>query len=107
MGANSTDEAFELYRESKEIFLRGGFNLRKFVSNCKEVQFRIDAVEQESKFTSDRSESYAQFTLGGVSESIRSDQQKVLGVPWSIDSDELVFNFDHILSDALSRLNVE
>ena len=33
MGANDMHEAFMLYRESKEIFNKGGFNLRKFATN--------------------------------------------------------------------------
>jgi len=34
-GADSEDEAFQLYAESKSIFRQGGFNLRKFLTNSK------------------------------------------------------------------------
>lgn len=37
-GANSDDEAFDLYTQSKEIFRSGGFNLRKFSTNSRELQ---------------------------------------------------------------------
>ena len=32
-GASSEDEAFDLYTQVKEILCRGGFNLRKFLTN--------------------------------------------------------------------------
>jgi hypothetical protein len=99
MGADSVSEAFELHKESKEIFLKGGFNLRKFITNCEQVQSRINILENCSNSILDLSESYAQFTLGGVAES-RSDQQKVLGVSWEVGSDELIFNLEHILIEA-------
>ena len=41
-GARDIEGAFNLYQESKEIFKRGGFNLRKFMSNSKELQSMID-----------------------------------------------------------------
>ena len=37
-GANTEDEAFEFYAQAKELFRRGGFNLRKFLTNSKELQ---------------------------------------------------------------------
>ena len=98
MGANSVHEAFTLYKESKEIFSKGGFNLRKFVSNCHEIQDLIETAEHEGNVTS---ESYAQFMLSGVTGSLKSEQQKVLGVLWSRDSDELVID----LKPPLSLLN--
>ena len=44
-GANSEDEAFDLYAQSKEIFHQGGFNLRKFLTNSEPLQTRIDVME--------------------------------------------------------------
>ena len=32
-GADSEDEAFDLYAQAKELFRRGGFNLWKFLTN--------------------------------------------------------------------------
>ena len=40
--------AFDLYKDSKYIFKKGGFNLRKFLSNNKELQGLIDSAEQAS-----------------------------------------------------------
>ena len=37
-GGHTEDEVFELYTGSKRIFLEGGFNLRKFLTNSKHLQ---------------------------------------------------------------------
>ena len=39
--ANSVPEAFAFYRDLKDIFAKGSFNLRKFLSNDNEVQSLI------------------------------------------------------------------
>uniref|UniRef100_A0A1X7TFD1 Reverse transcriptase domain-containing protein n=1 Tax=Amphimedon queenslandica TaxID=400682 RepID=A0A1X7TFD1_AMPQE len=46
MGAQSESEALKLYQESKAIFSNGGFNLRKFTTNCQVLQGKIDEMEQ-------------------------------------------------------------
>ena len=45
-GANSDEEAFELYTQAKETFRQGGFNLRKFLSNNRPLQSKIDSAEK-------------------------------------------------------------
>ena len=40
-GANTVEEAFELYTQSKELFRQGGFNLRKVRSNSQPLQTRL------------------------------------------------------------------
>ena len=42
-GADSEDEAFELYAQSKELFRRGRFKLRKFLTSSKQLQQRMVA----------------------------------------------------------------
>ena len=44
-GADSEDDAFRLYVESKEVLSHGSFNLRKFLSNSPLLQNQIDARE--------------------------------------------------------------
>ena len=44
-GAADEDEAFKLYQKSKEWLKKGGFNLRKFLTNSQELQARIDSHE--------------------------------------------------------------
>lgn len=41
-GANTEEEAFELYVQSKKIFQDAEFNLRKFVTSSTSLQKRID-----------------------------------------------------------------
>ena len=49
-GTEDDDSAYELYLKSKRVLAKGGFNLRKFVTNSVELQQRID--DSESKLTS-------------------------------------------------------
>ena len=71
-GANTEDEAFELYSQSEIIFREGGFNLRKFVSNSQQLQYRIDATERQHASRQPSSskdcleESYVGSTLGDL-----------------------------------------
>lgn len=84
-GADSIDEAFELYTQAKEIFRKGGFNLRKFVSNCLPLKTRIDAAEQ----------------LLDSTESER-EEVKVLGVIWNTLNDTFVFDLSELSETAKS-----
>ena len=45
-GANTKEEAFNLYAVAKAIFLKGGFNLRKFLTNSKNLQRQINQQEK-------------------------------------------------------------
>lgn len=44
-GAGNEEDAYQLYAESKDLLRRGGFNLRKFVTNSSQLQERIDESE--------------------------------------------------------------
>ena len=72
-----------LYRESKEIFSKGGFNLRKFATKCRELQGLIDAEEHGISVSEMPTETFVQYTLGSGVGSLKSCQQKVLGVLWT------------------------
>ena len=85
-GADNVDEAFELYTQAKEIFRKGGFNLRKFLSNCRPLQMQIDAAEQ----------------LPEAAESVENRAPvKVLGVSWDSDDDTLAFNLSELSDTAM------
>ena len=85
-GADTIDEAFELYTQAKEIFRKGGFNLRKFLSNCQPLQMRIGAAEQVPKGTeSERERAHV----------------KVLGVNWNAYKDTLTFDLLELSSIAM------
>jgi hypothetical protein len=72
-GADSDDEAFELYKQAKDIFQQGSFNLRKFLSSSRSLQRRIDVAE-------------------GLSDPSEVEEAKVLGVNWNPGSDSLTFD---------------
>ena len=99
MGALTESEAFELYRNSKTIFAQGGFNLRKFISNSKALQEKIDATEQGSECKS-VDDSYTQSTLGRLTPVLKGEH-KILEVIWNVDADELVFNIEPIFQEAV------
>lgn len=84
-GANSDEEAFELYTQAKAIFHQGGFNLRKFLSNSQPLQVQIDAAERSTD--SDSSKDLTPATRGPI---------KVLGVTWDPNSDFLIFDLSDL-----------
>jgi len=45
-GANTEDEAYQLYSLSTQLFAEGGFNLRKFVTNSMSLQQKIISHNQ-------------------------------------------------------------
>lgn len=99
MGAQSESEALKLYEESKAIFSNGGFNLRKFTTNCRALQEKIDAMELCKKLMGE-DESYTQSTLGCELTPLLRGEHKILGIIWDVDTDALIFNVKPILSEA-------
>ena len=83
-GADSEEEAFELYIQAKEIFRQGGFNLRKFLSNSQPLQTKIDLAEglPNSDPATDSTPAMREV--------------KVLGVTWNPHNDSLVFDFSDL-----------
>ena len=100
-GAQSEEEAYQLYSTSKKILKQGGFNLRKFTTNSSSLQQRIniaketDGVVEAKTKASDSSETYSNATLGTTQPTLPGEQ-KVLGVRWEIGSDRLCFGFEEI-----------
>ena len=78
-GANSVEEAFEFYEKSKERLSEGGFNLRKFKSNSKEL---VEKLVYESH----------------PDDEMFSQDNKVLGLIWDKDADTIIFDFNDIRS---------
>ena len=100
-GGETEEEAFELYVQSKQIFREGGFNLRKFLTNSRPHQERIDFKENwrpNSPFQDELS--YSEATLG-TSHPSRTEEHKVLGVPWNPASDQFLFDAGNIAQLAL------
>jgi len=103
-GANTEDEAYQLYNTSTRIFADGGFHLRKFVTNSVSLQQKIIARTQNlSEFkhvvvaNGDVVEENASYT-STLLNSEMSDSQKILGVSWNPVSDSLVFDIRGIAS---------
>ena len=106
-GADSEDKAFDLYVQAKELFRCGGFNLRKFLTNSKELQQRIDEVERgtprQAISLDPSTETYTQVVLGTQSPK-GPDECKVLGVLWNPSSDCLVFDISELAQVATNLL---
>lgn len=71
-GADSVEEAIELYQQLSQLMASAGFNLRKWSSNCPQLLEKIPIINQET-----------QAHQGFI---------KALGVNWSPSSDEFSFN---------------
>lgn len=107
-GADSTKNAETIYKNSKEIMSQGGFNLRKWNSNSKEVldvinsseKSRTESATKTADFTQE-DESYAKSTIGPAD---NQDNKfvKVLGVNWNTETDDFLFNFNELVKYAKS-----
>ena len=69
LGANSVDEAYKIYLESKEIFRKASMNLREWVSNSPEF---LDLLSKN--------------------EVIKGDFVKVFSIHWNCAEDYLQIN---------------
>ena len=76
------EEGLEFYFESKKCLKEGGFELRKWNSNNKELMDKIYVEENENSYEQGKN------CLG---------VRKVLGINWDIERDLFVFDFDEIV----------
>ena len=101
-GGYTEAEVIELYKISKQIMKDGGFNLRKWLSNSKEVMSEINTreVKEESKppvymnITED-DQSFAKTSLKQT-EAVDNEGTKVLGLIWDTEADTFIFNFENL-----------
>jgi hypothetical protein len=110
-GANSEEEAYVLYADSKEILSHGSFNLRKFVSNSQLLQKRINDQEASSRLIQSSKtpvnpagievseETFVEATLP-TNQSGGPGEQKVLGVRWEVSRDQLTFDLSGVAAMA-------
>ena len=84
---NSVDEGYEFYSKAKEYLSRGGFNLRKWATNSKELRLMIQKEVNAGYCDVGADDiTYAKDELG-----VSSNYRKVLGVNWDIENDLFVF----------------
>ena len=105
----SAEEALEICQKSKEILLKGGFNLRKWKTNNKELSQKVNSLEgvarnsneTASKVTED-DQSFTQFSVGPPNSENNTNVSKILGVQWNHDSDKLLLDLNQIFEFAQS-----
>ena len=95
-GAKDEDEAYQFYLEAKSVF-KEGFNLHKFMTNAASLQQKIDKREgsadspgDDQSFVGPSDESYTKATLAPA-QAVLSGEQKILGITWNVDNDQLAF----------------
>ena len=113
--------AYELYIKAKSRLAEGGFNARKFVSNSKKLMSQIEenerllenndhgdqslAPKKNSETVMEEDESYAKSATH--SGSALPTTEKVLGVHWNKEEDQMVLDLKEVLEDSsLDDLNL-
>ena len=104
-GSKDLESTYELYTKSKLRLASAGFKLRKFATNSEDLRRRIRESESSSseaggadkKSHHEEDQSYAKSSLGVKTED-ESGTNKVLGVQWNANRDELQFNIGDVIS---------
>ena len=79
-GAETVEEGFNIYKGTKQLMKKGGFNLRKWHSNSVDLQERIDQLENANQ-----SQPY-------------STPVKILGISWDTKNDTFYFESKSVVS---------
>ena len=98
IGAQDDEEALLMYKQSKNLFKAGRFNLRKFVTNAKHLQEKFDQEEGITSTTQNiigSDEIYTSSTLGTTQISIVGEQN-ILGMRWNVSSDCFILSIQDI-----------
>ena len=101
-GGHNVNEVLELYQTSKQIMAKGEFNLRKWLSNSKEVMMRIHELEgqrlkseevlQTQSTIHEDDQSFTKMTSGDSEQDANTNELPVvLGLTWDPDTDMFVF----------------
>ena len=86
----SESEAFEQYENLKNCFRDGGFNIRKWKSNCKDLISKIDENEREH-FSNENKTNKVEVSETHENEAEIPKPEKVLGISWNRETDKLSF----------------
>ena len=100
--ARDEQQAYQLYETSKELFKQGGFNLRKFVTNSKSLQERINTQESSGLTVQElhppvraNDDTYTK-EMFGTMQFIQPGEQRILGVHWDVTTDQLYFRLTDV-----------
>ena len=101
-GEYTVDRTYDLYKKARDRLAEGEFKLRKWNTNDSVLNASIGSVEQTVPASNklgrlDEVETYAKSTLGPVGE---AKGEKVLGVHWNSDGDEIRFDLTAITTRA-------
>ena len=100
-GGNNVFDAFELYQKAKSRLKDGGFNLRKWKSNSRELMKLINQNEGSSagpvEVVTEEDATYTD-SLFASHKAENENEQKTLGVCWNTNEDTLIMKLS-TLSD--------
>ena len=98
-GEASTEAAYLLYTKAKERMNEGGFKLRKWRTNDRELRAQIqkDATDLENTTSEAEEQTYAKEMLACQT---GGQFGKVLGLEWDCVRDLIRFEFDHLIEKA-------
>ena len=96
---DSVNDGLSWYEKAKRVMNTGGFTLRKWRTNNKELQAFFDDKErlEGEPIQLQKSEddcNFADFQLGINSENM----QTVLGINWDLEKDNFIFDFKNIIA---------
>ena len=102
-GCETVSDGFELYQKSKWLMKTGGFELRKWYTNNKELMALIDAAEAQEIIHPLPGENGNPKNV----ESRNSNEKKlslksVLGLDYDGNADEMIYDFGQIIETAES-----
>lgn len=101
-GESTTDKAYNLYSKAKVRMANGGFNLRKWKTNCPKLKETIGSIEtpttkQDMVRRLEDEETYVKSKL----EAQRGTKgEKILGVKWNCELDTFHLSLAHIAENA-------
>ena len=85
-GAINVEEGLTIYQKAKEIMKQGGFNLRKWQTNSRVMQQKIEGMEESNN------------TIEETSWGEGHGEVKLLGLRWNTLRDEFYFDFKDVVA---------
>ncbi|XP_045541438.1 uncharacterized protein LOC123722924 [Papilio machaon] len=86
-GCQTVEEGVKIYKDMTEILAKGGFQLQKWVSSCKELEEEISRKGSECGTNNEEERSID----GGIKDISIDKVMKILGITWDRRSDEFKY----------------